>query len=116
MGNKHTLPDSRLRNPVDTVMVDWAWDEYRTVAGQLQTRRVRHRLELEPIFCWECGKRQGYVPRGLFYWVSMLCNGCSEKLGGAPLELDHPDAEFWDKVSEEMERSYGRPLSQAELD
>lgn len=116
MGNAHTLPDSRLKNPVDTVMVNWEWEEYRVHRGQVQKRVVRHRLELEPIFCFQCGKRKGYVPRGLFSWVSMLCDPCSEALGGTPLELDHPDAEFWAKVSEEMERTYGRALTQTELD
>lgn len=110
------LPDSRLKNPIGTVLVDWEFEEYRFQGQILYKRKVRHRLELEPIFCFNCGVRKGYVPKGLFSWIAFLCDPCSEDVGEAALALDRPDIEFWYKVEEEMRKTYGRALSQAELE
>lgn len=116
MSNRHTLPDSRLRSATGTVMVDWEFEELRLVGGVLHRRKVRRRLELEPIYCFNCGAPKGHVPRGIFSWVAFLCDPCSEAVGAAALGLDRGDAEFWAKVYEEMEASYGRALTQEELE
>ncbi len=99
-----TLPDSRLRDPKATVMVDWPDGNGGSV-----------RLELEPIYCFNCGKPNGYVPRAIMSFVSWLCEGCSETWGKTANLHQRPDQEFWDKVGEEMLTRYGRALTQEEL-
>ena len=103
------LPDSRLSSARETVMADWP------VEGPDGTTRTI-RLELEPIFCINCGKPNGYVPVGIMSWVSFLCVPCSGTWGEAASALYSPDQEFWDAVGAEMVARFGRALTQAELE
>jgi hypothetical protein len=73
------------------------------------------RLELEPIFCVNCGKPNGFVPRGIMSFVSWLCLPCSETWGETASLWESSDREFWRKVAYEMVRKYGRGLTQEEL-
>lgn len=104
MSNPNVLPDSRLKDPKGTVMVDWGTATGETV-----------RLELEPIFCFNCGKPNGYVPRDIMSFVSWLCQPCSDRWGHDASLHVHADQEFWDKVGHEMQTRYGRALTQLEL-
>lgn len=113
--NEHTLPDSRAKNPTGTVVANLELDEIHPVNGILQVVRRKYRLEMERIYCWNCGRTKGWVPRGIFSWVSFLCDPCSDSVGAAAALLPANDAEFWAKVGEEMHRSYGRVLTQQEL-
>lgn len=98
------LPDSRLRNPKDCVIVDWPLMDGTTV-----------RLELEPIFCFSCGKPNGYVPREIMSFVSWLCMPCSEKYGELASNWQASDGQFWQDVANEMKDRFGHVLDQREL-
>lgn len=114
-----TLPDSRVKNPTDTKMVTWEFDEIeQTIENGLPLfRRVvrKHRFEMERVFCAECSKEKGWIPRGIFSWFCILCDSCSETKGLDYAKCDKPDQEFWDKVTEEMQARFGRGLTQHEL-
>lgn len=107
------LPDSRMKDPKGTVVADWPIYEPDGFGG-IKTRTIR--LEMEPIFCFNCGKPNGYVPVGLMSFVSWMCDYCAEAWGGTALLHNHADQEFWDKVEAEMVRVYGHALTQAELE
>jgi hypothetical protein len=101
------LPDSRLKDRRETVVADWK------VCAGLETKTIR--MELEPIFCFNCGKPNGYVPVDIMSFVSWLCEACSEAWGNEASLHTHSDQAFWDKVGEEMLTKFGRSLTQAEL-
>lgn len=103
----NVLPDSRLHDPKATVMVDWP-----ILDGTGRTVR----LELEPIYCFNCGKPNGYVPREVMSFVSWLCLPCAEKWGEHANNWQTADEEFWLLVQAEMIARFGRVLDQAELD
>jgi hypothetical protein len=73
------------------------------------------RLELEPIYCFNCGKPNGYVPVGLMSFVSWLCVDCSITWGQNAKAHKHADQDFWDKLYECMMTKYGRALTQEEI-
>jgi hypothetical protein len=100
----NVLPDSRLREKIGTVMADWKLPDGTTI-----------RLELEPIYCLNCGKPNGYVPRETMSFVSWLCQPCADKWGGQASLHDSPDQEFWDAVAFEMQARFGHYLTQHEL-
>lgn len=100
-----SLPDSRMRDPKGCVVVDWPDNQGGSI-----------RLELEPIFCFNCGAPNGYVPRGLMTFVSWLCAFCSLVWGKEASLHSHADQEFWDKVYSEMIDKFGRALTQEELE
>ncbi len=103
MSEPNVLPDSRLKDAKGTVMVDWP-----TATGKI-------RLELEPIFCFNCGTPAGYVPKGIMSFVSWLCQPCSEEWGATASLHSSPDQEFWDAVGAEMVARFGKALTQDEL-
>jgi hypothetical protein len=98
------LPDSRLQDPKATVMVDWPMGDGTTI-----------RLELEPIYCFNCGKPNGYVPRHVMSFVSWMCQPCSIEWGKLASAHTHADQAFWDKVESEMLARFGKALTQEEL-
>ncbi len=111
-----TLPDSRCANDtIGTVMVDWEFDELEKVGGVFRMVKKKHRLEMQPIYCVNCGKLEGYIPRGTVSWVCFLCNLCSDTHGYNAALLPCPDKDFWDAVASEMFAAYGRALTQKEL-
>lgn len=98
------LPDSRLQGSIGNVMADWPDGNGGTT-----------RLELQPIYCFNCGRPNGYVPVGIMSFVSWLCTPCAEKWGHDASLHTCPDQEFWDKVHEEMMARFGRALTEREL-
>lgn len=98
------LPDSRLRDPKGTLMVDWDMPG----GGHV-------RIEVEPVFCANCGKPHGLVPKENTTWAFWLCQDCFEEHGVPANLLVEPDRDFWDKVSGEMYDHYGHLLNQQEL-
>lgn len=98
------LPDSRLADPKGTVMVDWQ-----------NTDGTFIRLELEPIYCFNCGKSNGYVPRDIMSFVSWLCMSCSEKWGEYADSWIVSDEIFWNDVAVEMLTRFGHILTHEEL-
>lgn len=116
-GNVHVLPDSRLRDPLGTVMVNWEFEEIERVPQPPFFKRVRrkYRLEMERIYCPECGKCKGWIPRGIFSWVCFLCDSCAETHGEKYAKCKTPDHQFWAAVGHEMESRFGRALTGDEL-
>lgn len=104
MSNHHVLPDSRLHDPKGTVMVDWPLTGGGTV-----------RLEAEMIYCANCGKEYGYVPRENTDFACYLCNQCVERWGLLANTYAVPDDDFCAAVAAEMEARFGRHLTEAEL-
>lgn len=103
------LPDSRLqRSTIGDVKVQWPVIESDGLVKTIT-------LMLQPVYCINCGCSKGYVPRGLFSWVTFLCDPCSEKHGAAAAIAPHSDSDFWATVREEMVKSYGHGLTQEQL-
>lgn len=111
--NALVLPDSRLRDPKATVMADWP---VTVVAADGTETTKTIRLELEPVFCINCGKPNGYVPREIMSFVSWLCMPCAETWGEHANNWQTSDQEFWDVVAAEMLDRFGRVLTQKELE
>lgn len=98
------LPDSRLKDPKGIVMCDWPMGNGKTV-----------RLCMEPIFCFNCGKPNGYVPQHIMSFVSWLCLDCSVTWGKEASLHSSADEEFWKAVENEMVAKFGKGLTQKEL-
>src|SRR5437879_633702 len=94
-GNRHVLPDSRLKDrSFGTVMANFlGW-----------------RVEMEPIFC-PCGKPYGYVPKDNTSFVCWLCRECYEKFGAIANTYAVPEDEFNNAVAFEMMAKHGKFLS-----
>lgn len=98
------LPDSRLREKLGTVMADWPMPDGSTV-----------RIEVEPIFCTNCGKLYGYVPKENTTFAFWLCQPCFDRHGPPPGTVVSSDDAFRQKLVEEMLDKFGRPLTAEEL-
>jgi hypothetical protein len=111
------LPDSRVKNPTGTVMAEWEFEQVEriAVAPFFHVVRRKHRMEMEKIFCPECGKQKGWIPSGIFSWVCFLCDACAAEKGEKYAECKTPDHEFWAAVGNEMQARFGRALSEQEL-
>ena len=59
----------------------------------------------EPIFCANCGRDGGYVPKDTVKHAFWLCNDCWEKHGTIAGALAVPDEQFWKKVAEDSKAS-----------
>jgi hypothetical protein len=99
-----TLPDSRLSNLNGSVLMDWPLDDGTIV-----------RIECVPIFCANCGKPYGFVPKDNITFVCWFCDPCFEKYGKQAGMLYSPDHEFRENVKNEMETRFGRHLTAEEL-
>lgn len=104
MVNELVLPDSRLKDPKGTVLVDWPLPSGGTV-----------RLEMEMVYCANCGVEFGYVPRENTTFAFWLCNQCFEVYGAVAGTYAEPDMEFNRRVEQEMQDRFGRTLTELEL-
>lgn len=102
--NTLVLPDSRLATPKCGVMCDWPMPDGTT-----------RRIEAEPIYCANCGKFHGYVPRENTTFVFWLCEPCYTQFGAQAGLYAVPDDEFWQTVHEEMRARFGRVLTAADI-
>lgn len=98
------LPDSRLKSDKGSLMMDWPLGDGRFV-----------RTEVVPVFCANCGKPNGYVPRDNTTWAFWLCQRCFDEHGLPAGLMAAPDDAFWESVQQEMLDRYGRILTEAEL-
>ena len=73
------------------------------------------RIEVEPVFCANCGKDNGYVPKENTTWAFWLCQKCYDTYGIIANTYVEPDWEFWQKLQHEMLDKYGHVLNQTEL-
>lgn len=104
-GNNHVLPDSRLRDQtLGSQMVDWPLPGGGTV-----------RVEAVHIFCMNCGKLYGWVPKDNCAFTGWMCRKCHEAYGDAAGQFAMPDDEFARNVAAEMEAKFGRVLTDAEI-
>lgn len=105
-GNTHILPDSRLEHNPDLgcLVIDWKLSD-GTVA----------RVEVQPIFCANCGKKYGWVPKDNTTFVCWLCNKCHEKFGNVIGTYAMPDEEFCRNVQQEMQERFGHDLTLEEI-
>jgi len=106
MSTPNVLPDSRLtHNPtLGSVMMDWPVGDGTTV-----------RLECVPIFCANCGKSYGFVPKDNTTFAFWLCDPCFDKHGPPPGTYVSSDHAFREKVKAEMLEKFGRILTAEEL-
>ncbi len=98
------LPDSRLREPKGTAMVDWPLPSGKTV-----------RVEAEKVFCANCGVPYGYVPKENTAFTCWLCNQCFEQYGAVAGTFAVPDEQFCRAVEYEMTERFGRALTDLEI-
>lgn len=104
-GNTHVLPDSRLKDQtLGSMVVDWPLPGGRTV-----------RCEAVRVYCANCGKLYGWVPKDNTAFAFWLCGKCHGKLGPAAGLCAVPDQEFADAVAFEMRERFGRDLSESEI-
>jgi hypothetical protein len=99
------LPDSRLQDRnLETVMADWPLVGGGTV-----------RIEVSPVFCANCGKKYGFVPKENTAFTCWLCRDCYETYGAIAGTFAMPDDDFNQSVQAEMEERFGHALTLAEL-
>ncbi|MDE2102482.1 MAG: hypothetical protein KGL39_34870, partial [Patescibacteria group bacterium] len=100
MSNAHILPDSRAHTGKQGVMMDWQMPDGTTV-----------RVEAVHVFCANCGKLYGLVPKENTVFTFWLCAPCFEKYGAIAGTFAQPDGEFMQSVVEEMTERFGRTLT-----
>lgn len=104
-GNTHVLPDSRLRDQtLGSQVVDWPLPGGKTV-----------RCEAVRIYCANCGKLYGWVPKDNTAFAFWLCRKCFEAYGDCAGLCAVPDEEFAKAVVYEMRERFGRTLSEEEI-
>lgn len=105
-GNTHVLPDSRLGHRPDfgCFMADWPLPDGRTV-----------RVEVQPIFCANCGKLCGHCPRENTTFLFYQCPKCFGQFGALAGTMAVPDDEFNRAVSAELTARFGRTLTEFEI-
>ena len=101
LGNTLVLPDSRLSQRPDlcTVIADWGGA----------------RVEMQPVYCGNCGKLYGHVPKDNCTFAFWLCGACFGKWGSVAGTYAVPEDEFNATLAAEMQDRYGRTLSHVEL-
>ncbi len=106
MSDDLILPDSRLlqRPDLGCFMADWPVCGGGTV-----------RIEVQPIYCANCGKPYGYIPKENTVFAMWLCRPCSETYGEIAGTYSLPDDEFNRRLAEEMDARYGRALTELEI-
>lgn len=77
-------------------------------------------LNMQPIFCWNCGANGGYVPEDVANcpWASYICDDCA--VGLAPILAGNgyyidPMESFWAKVNAAQMEADGRILAPSEI-
>ena len=95
------LPDSRLKSPTGVIRIEFgAWG----------------RLNMQPIFCANCGTLGAYVPEENMTFACWLCPGtCSEQWSPLPGTYTTSDEVFWETCKGEMLEHYGHYLTEEEV-
>lgn len=109
------LPDSRLRSPKGTKMVEWPLPCKRAPDGTLVDGGTV-RIEVEMAYCFMCGIPYAWVPLENTVSVHALCNDCYQTHGAVPPGVYvATDEQFRQDVGHEIETRYGRTLTDVEL-
>lgn len=95
------LPDSRLQDQKGGKRIEFGpWG----------------RINMEPVFCANCGKLGAYVPEENCTFACWLCDPCAETMGPITGALMMPDEVFWERVKAEQMEKYGRLLTKEEME
>ena len=89
----NVLEDSRLQVLKGSKRMPWFYDN------------AWHSVEVEPIYCANCGTLHGYVPVDTTTFACWLCIPCAETHGAILGTYMMPDEVFWGKVYEEVSPS-----------
>ena len=73
------------------------------------------RLEVEPVYCANCGALVGHSPKENMIFGFHLCNPCFAKYGAIAGTLAVPEEEFNRAVAYEVLKRYGRQMTDLEL-
>jgi hypothetical protein len=73
------------------------------------------RLEVQPVYCANCGKPYGIIPKENTTFSFWVCPKCFEKYGEVAGTLAIPDDVWAEAVAEEMQEKHGRHLSEIEI-
>lgn len=95
------LPDSRLASPTGVIRIQFgSWG----------------RLNMQPIFCANCGKLGAYAPEENMTFAFWLCEGpCTDQWGALAGTYTSPDEVFWEQVKGEMNAKFGHDLTEIEV-
>lgn len=95
------LPDSRMKNPTGVKRIEFGeWG----------------RLNMQPIFCANCGKLGAYCPEENMTFAFWLCEGpCTDSWANLAGTYTSPDEVFWETVKHEMQEKYGKYLTEREV-
>jgi len=94
------LPDSRLASPTGVIRIEFGnWG----------------RINMQPIFCANCGKLGAYVPEENMTFAFWLCNGCEAQWATLAGTYTTSDEQFYATVAEEMIETYGHYLTEPEV-
>lgn len=104
--NQLVLPDSRLAADPGKgcFMADWQLCDGSTV-----------RIEVQPVYCANCGKLYGHIPKENTCFVCYFCRQCYEKYGTIAGTYAVPDQQFAEAVHYEMIQQYGKDLTALEI-
>lgn len=95
------LPDSRQQSPTGVIKMEF---------GQWGM------LNMQPIFCANCGKLGGWCPAENMTFVCWLCDDpCSKQWGQLAHTYTSPDEVFWEKVKQESLEKKGHYLTEKEV-
>ena len=68
-----------------------------------------------PLFCAHCGTPGGSVPEAATTFAFWLCNPCFASHGSITHLYAMPDELFWERLKQEQHETYGRLLTNPEL-
>ena len=85
-------------------MVDWTLADGTSV-----------RIEVEKIYCANCGKAYGWVPKENTTWACFLCTECFERWGAVAGAYAIPNNAFWEAVAYECLDRFGYIPTEEEL-
>ena len=99
--NQDLLPDSRLTQPKGVVRI--AFGEWG-------------RLNMQPIFCANCGKLGAYVPEENMTFAFWLCDHpCADSWATLAGTYTTSDEVFWETVAHESLEKYGHYLTEQDV-
>jgi hypothetical protein len=92
------------------------------MAETLPDSRARHGVSFDqghagtwvPVFCANCGAEGGRCPAENMSFLFYLCNKCAETHGAIANTMMMPDEIFFQRLAEEQQERYGRPLTPPE--
>ena len=99
--NENVLPDSRMASPTGVIRIEFGeWG----------------RLNMQPIFCANCGKLGAYVPEANMTFAFWLCDHpCADQWATLAGTYTTTDEVFFATAAQEMLEQYGHFLTEEEI-